>query len=141
MISTRRMLMIGSVISLLCIALCAVFWDGFYLPYKPCRPLVYASGQSSNQARTTIITSDAFDQVINFYNQHLNPQPAAGFATGVWRQLDTQATFVSYACSSSDINMLTAETGCIFIIKEADKTSIVTELLTSEGSSVPCQGP
>ena len=120
---------------------CSLFVDGYYLPFKPCRPLVYDTNLSSGQGSSTFVTSDKMVNVINFYDQHLKQGSVSSFENGVWRKTDNTADLVAYSCSSVDVNMITAETGCIYIIKEINGVRIVSELTRNEGSSVPCQGP
>lgn len=137
---TKRfiLLLVGGV--LLCPSLLYLFIDGYYLPFKPCRPMVYPSGEPMGKGRRDNLVGDSFVQVVAFYDQRLQPTTQKNII-GHWRTTDRRPDIVAYACSAGDINGTTGEQGCMYLLPMAGGTRVITELNVYEGSTVPCQGP
>ncbi len=140
MTSLRKVFLGGMIVFGLLCAGGLVFIDGSYLPYKPCRPLRYQTDQRIGEGVTAEATTDTMTDVIGFYDLHLLPKANGIGENGQWYK-HTSSSGISYSCSATDINLLTAETGCIDITKEGSRIAIRTELNRFEGSSLPCQGP
>ena len=113
-----------------------IFWEGSYLPNKPCRPVVYPEGQTTTEQLSYDI-NDSIEAVLEFYDQRLNVQPFPG-DTGQWRREELSTSKYLYSCYGVDINLLTTETGCIYVNPGGAGTHIETQLLKSEGGSIPC---
>ena len=114
----------------------AVFWDGYWLPGKPCRPIRYPTGETLT-TRESIDTPHTFEDVMSFYESRLLiGQP--GSQSKLWQKELLSKSTTRYSCYEADINGLTAETGCIIVNQVASGTRIVTLLLRGEGSSLPC---
>jgi hypothetical protein len=113
-----------------------VFVSGYYLPYKPCRPVTYPDGK-----RTTVefyfTSTDSLTSVLQFYDQQLDVQPFPG-DIGQWRREKLADSRYLYSCYGVDINNTTTETGCIYIDSDGTNTYIRTELLRAEGANNPC---
>jgi hypothetical protein len=120
-----------------CCGVGLVFWDGYYLPNKPCRPISFPEGRrlggdSSVLSKDTLITVEAF------YDKHLAPKPTGVGDIGDWRKDKLTAGGYRYWCFGNDINLLTTETGCIDI-REVDAGTVIDyRLRRSEGASAPC---
>lgn len=130
----------GALLSLLLVACCcigvALYWDGYYLPNKPCRPITYPDGQTTTTSFSTT-TSDSLDAVLQYYDRQLNVQPYPG-DMGQWIRVEQADSEYLYSCASVDINGLTTETGCVYISSQGEATYIETELLRSEGGNNQC---
>jgi hypothetical protein len=111
--------------------------DGYYLPFKPCRPITYPDGQITTE-KFSHITTTPLDLVLSFYDQRLKAQPVLEADVGEWRKEVLGDTKYLYVCYGVDINGLTTETGCIHVNKEEKGTHITTTLLRSEGGSMQC---
>jgi hypothetical protein len=69
-----------------------IFWDGYYLPAKPCRPFGYPDGSQSGLTEGkwyATTTTDTLDQVRSFYEPRLpvvdNPD------LGQWKRVQLSA--------------------------------------------------
>ena len=122
-------------ICLCCIA-GGVWWDGYYLPDKPCRPVHYPEGTVETN-NTSVITSDPIEVVLNYYDQRLSVKPYPA-ETGVWSREKLSDSTVLYLCYGTDINRLSTETGCIYLQSSNGQTQIQTMLLRSEGGNDSC---
>lgn len=119
-----------------CCILACLTLDGYYLPNKPCRPLTYPNAQQTT-AQFIHTTTNSIESVLQFYDEKLNVQqfPAN---TGQWKREILSDGRYLYSCYGVDINLLTTETGCIYLKGETGSTAIETMLLRSEGSNTPC---
>ena len=88
-----------------------------------------------------IHSDDAFDQVIRFYDQELPKleRAAETIDFGQWQREYSEGG-AAYTCYGVDINMLTTETGCIYLSPELAATKIELLRFRSEGGNVPCPG-
>jgi hypothetical protein len=121
---------------LFCCGALALFFDGYYLPFKPCRPITYPDGTPTTE-NLSYTTTVALDLVLSFFDQRLDAQPFPD-DTLYWRKQKLGESKYLYACAAADINGLTTETGCIFVSREGNGTRIETILLRSEGGGPPC---
>lgn len=124
------------VLSIACCSLAGIYWDGYYLPFKPCRPIIYPDGQSTGE-QLSYSAKVPLDSVILFYDQRLNVRPYPA-DTGQWRREQISQSKYLYSCFGVDINWLTAETGCIYVSGDIEITRIETRLLRGEGGSSAC---
>ena len=118
--------------------------DGYYLPFKACRPIAYPSGtqlQIREGTTLTHITSDEIDVVTRFFDQQLlaSQKKPLGMDLGQWHREKLNRPDYSYVCYGNDINGLTTETGCITLRQTESGTEIESTLFRSEGSHTPCQ--
>jgi hypothetical protein len=133
---------IAVVLSLMLLSVCTcciaggLWWDGYYLPYKPCRPISYAAGKVVTEATSSILPV-SMDVVEKFYDQRLNVQPYPA-EIGEWSRQKLPDSRILYSCPAVDINRLSVETGCIYLWESDGNTHIQTMLLRSEGGTVPC---
>jgi hypothetical protein len=113
-----------------------VWWNGYYLPYKSCRPVAYPNGSVVTQdTRSTV--SEPIDVVIKYYDQRLSVRSnSAEF--GQWTKEILPESRILYSCAAVDINRLSTETGCIYIQSVGGSTEIQTKLLRGEGGEWPC---
>jgi hypothetical protein len=114
-----------------------LFWDGYYLPGKSCRPITYPDARRTTKT-FFLVTSDPIDKVLQFYNQQLDAQPLYLADTGDWKQEQLSNTKYLFSCYGNDINLLTTESGCIYVSIEGSFTRIEGDLVRSEGSNIPC---
>jgi hypothetical protein len=126
----------GLTFLVVCCSLAAFFVDGYYLPFKPCRPITYPEGRKTGQSFSYAAT-DTLDIVLSFYDQHLEVQPWPA-DTGLWRREELEDSRYLYSCYSVDINGLSTETGCIYVSRQDQGTWIEGMLLRSEGDNLPC---
>jgi len=118
----------------------AVYWDGYWLPGKPCRPIRYPTGETIGETLTdpeSVDTPHPFEEVTRFYESRL-PIGQPGSQTKPWERELVSKSMIRYSCYAADINGMTAETGCITVNKVSAGTRIVTMLLRGEGASPPC---
>lgn len=114
-----------------------IFLDGYYLPFKPCRPVSYPSGEIVIEKFSDITTTSP-DSILSFYDENLKPQSPLEANVGQWsKELMGNSKYL-YACYGVDINRLTTETGCIYISEEEEGTLIEAILFRSEGGNIPC---
>ncbi len=119
-----------------CCSLIILFFDGYYLPFKPCRPISYPDGSKMSKQFSYTVTV-AMDTVLSFYDQRLGVQPLPA-DTGQWRREELSDSRHLYSCYGVDINGLSTETGCIYVSKQGEGTHIEGMLLRSEGDNIPC---
>jgi hypothetical protein len=123
----------------LCVCTCwfagVIWWDGYYLPYKPCRPVEYPDGKVIAQDQH-IGVSVPIAAVTGYYDRRLNVRVNA--EDGQWNKENLKDARILYWCVAADINRLSAETGCIYLSSAAGKTEIQTMLLRGEGGEWPC---
>jgi hypothetical protein len=120
-----------------------LWWDGYYLPNKPCRPIAYPAGNLEGIGtgrRFAYITSDSVDLVLAFYDTELKSHTGTDYAdTGEWYRSRKENGTYLYRCYGVDINGLTTETGCIYVAPSVSGALIEGWLLRSEGGHVQCQ--
>lgn len=134
----RRSMLIFAfgVLALLICCLIVLFFEGYYLPFKPCRPITYPDGIKKGK-QFSYTTTATLDVVLSFYDQHLDIQPWPADREQ-WRKEELGSSTYLYSCYAGDINGLTTETGCIYISNEGGSTLIETMLFRSEGGNIPC---
>lgn len=121
---------------LICCGMVALFINGYHLPFKPCRPIIFPNGMQIT-AQVSYTTTVSLDAVLSFYDQRLDAQPFPEDAL-YWKKEELRDSKYLYYCYAGDINFLTTETGCIYVVREEKSTRIDTMLLRSEGSNTPC---
>ena len=123
---------------LICCIAAGLFWDGYFLPGKPCRLLTYPD--ATRTARPfSLVATETIDTVLEFYNEHLSAQPASLADLNEWQVEKLSEGSYLYSCYGTDINLITTETGCIFVSFDDAYTKIVGEFYRSEGSNTPCE--
>jgi hypothetical protein len=135
----RRKILIfalGGLTLLICCGLIGLFFEGYYLPFKPCRPITYPDGTRTGK-HSSYTSTVSLDTVLSFYDQHLDVQPWPA-DTGQWRREKLEGSKYLYSCYAGDINGLTTETGCIYVSGEKERSHIETVLFRSEGGNIPC---
>lgn len=135
----RRTILIsalGGLALLICCCLIGLFFEGYYLPFKPCRPITYPDGVRTTQ-QFSYTTTAPLDVVLLFYDQHLDVQPWPA-DRGQWRREELEDSKYLYSCYAGDINGLTTETGCIYVSSEKESPHIEGMLFRSEGGNTPC---
>ena len=129
------------VVFLLLIPSCVFMWiylDGYYLPFKPCRPITYPEGQTIVK-EISYTTQDSPEVVSQFFNEELGAKPADIVSVdGAWLKEEVAESVTLYWCRGRDINLSTGETGCIYVSPSGDGTHIRTEFQRWEGSSWLC---
>ena len=85
-----------------------------------------------------INTDEPVTKLLSFYEQRLNPKPVHEADIGLWGKEELDMGFYLFSCSSADINGLTTETGCIYIIDEESRRTVITELILAEGDYPQC---
>ena len=133
----RTSLFVGlaMLITLCCLAL--IFYDGYFLPFKPYRPIVYP-GTNRVTKELSYTTEDAFETVSNFLDDHLEVKDAFGGDIGDWvKEIIGEQNYL-YSCYGADINLITTESGCIYVRDTGNGTKIEISFYRSEGSYVPC---
>ncbi len=124
---------------LLCLALCSLtvlFLDGYYLPFKPCRPITYPEGNNTSENFLYTATT-GIDTVLAFYDERLDIQPRPG-DIGLWRREELEDARYLYSCYGVDINGLSTETGCIYVSEQKMGTRVEGMLFRSEGDNLQC---
>lgn len=123
---------------LICCIAAGLFWDGYFLPGKPCRLLTYP-----NATRTakpfSLVVPDPINTVLEYYDEHLDPHLAPLADFNEWEVEKLSDASYLYSCYGSDLNLITGETGCIFVSVDGAYTKIVGEFYRSEGSNTPCE--
>ena len=122
-------------LSICCLAL--VFYDGYFLPVKPCRPIAYP-GTKRVTKDLSYTTKDAFETVSAFLDNHLKTKDAPGGDIGDWVKEKIGERNYLYSCYGVDINLLTSESGCIYVRDTGNTTQINILFYRSEGSETPC---
>lgn len=139
----KRTLVIAAALLTCTLASClavAVFWDGYYLPYKPCRPIGYPTGAVVAQEGHDydFSTGDNLATVVSFYDARLMPTDG-GDPTNHWAKETLPASNYLYRCYGSDVNLLTTETGCIYVEPQiGGTTQIRISFFRGEGNGWPC---
>jgi hypothetical protein len=134
----RRVVMLGMIILIPMCCLCVVFFDGYYLPYKPCRPITYPDGKRITNA-LIYKTEDDYSKVIDFFTQRLSAKKPLLADINEWRVEKLSDSETLFSCYSVDINFLTTETGCIYVYDQDQQVTIETSLIRSEGANAPCK--
>jgi len=133
---TRFAIVGGLGIPFVCCLLTLLFLDGYYLPYKPCRPITYPDAKKTN-AEFSHALNVSIDSVLPFFDHHLDIRTAP-VERGQWQREEVTNSKYVYSCISVDINGLTGETGCIYVVKDEQNTRIHSKLLRWEGGSITC---
>ena len=120
---------------MLCVDL---FWDGYYLPKKPCRPITYPDARRTTKT-FSITTKDSLETVLEFYTQSLGVKPIFDADTGDWRMERLSDKRYLLSCYGADINGVSTESGCIYVSVDGSHTKIDGDLYRSEGSNIPCR--
>ena len=142
----RRIVTVG-MIGLCLISTCCLagflWWDGYYLPNKPCRPITYPTGKiegSGTGRRFAYTSSDPVRSILDFYDKELKAHTGTDYGdTGEWYRSEKENGTYLYSCFGNDINGMTTETGCISVSPSASNTLIEGWLFRSEGGHNPCQ--
>jgi hypothetical protein len=126
----------------LCCLAAGLWWDGYYLPYKPCRPVTYSPNTEVGSGEGMWFlesTSDSLNVVLANYDQRLKPHIVPDYGdTGQWSKEQLPDGRYLYSCFGVDINRLSTETGCIYVKGQATQTQIEGWLFRSEGGNWPC---
>jgi hypothetical protein len=136
--------LIGIILILLCCSLVYIFWDGYYLPNKPCRPILYPTGiepRPSEGQSNFYSTEDSVSEVVQFYDQRLDAIPTLNSDDWVgsrWIRLKLGAASYVYECRSLDINRITKEQGCIYVNETNDGTLVETLFYRYEEETSSC---
>ena len=133
----RILVLVLGLLFLACSGVAVLFWDGYYLPIKPCRPILYPSGERTSK-HTSTATASSIDTLLSFYDRQLNVQFSSSATMGHWSRMDLGSGNYGYSCAAADINGLSSETGCIYISQQPNGFLIETLLIRSEGSNLPC---
>ena len=123
---------------LLCCLMPVLFLEGSYLPFKICRPIGYPDGSRIKLAEGKLSVQQTNDS-INFFDDALPTHVSTFLGTdlGQWQKRQTDANIV-YACYGHDINLLTTETGCIYVRAIDGGTRVEYVRFRSEGGHTPC---
>jgi hypothetical protein len=122
---------------LMCCIAVGIFWDGYFLPGKPCRLLTYPDATRTAKPYSLVV-SDPMNTILEFYDEHLNVQPAPLADFNEWQVEKLNDGSYLCSCYGKDINRITGETGCIYVSVDGDNTKIKSEFYRSEGSNTPC---
>lgn len=122
---------------MLCCISVALFWDGYYLPNKPCRPITYPNAKTTTES-FSILTQDSLESVLEFYSQNLRTKSIYIADTGDWTMEELSTNKYLFSCYAPDMNRITTESGCVYVSFEKTYTRIEGNLTRSEGSNVPC---
>lgn len=136
----RKLTVIGivlaSVVFLCCLPI-VLFFEGSYLPNKPCRPMLYPDGTRTTESQNYTV-ADPIETVLDYYDRRLDAREPSFADTGQWSREQLSNSTIFYSCYGVDINRITTETGCILVSQEASNTRIQTQLWRSEGAHTPC---
>lgn len=135
---TIGVVLTSAIVVCLCV-LSLVWYDGYFLPHKPCRPINYPDGENSWPKPGQFYfysINDPVDKVLQFYTDRLIKVDEAGIFWWELEQLENSKYL--YKCTATDLNGLTVETGCIFVRRNQDITLIETILYRSDTVSRPC---
>lgn len=141
MLNRRKILGLGIILTLIlgcCIGI-YVWEGGYYLPYKPCRPISYPDGKVVVN-EFSYATDEPLNKLLSFYNQRLNAKSALEADVGVWSREELHPTIYLFSCYGVDLNRYTTETGCIYIVnqKEEKKRMVIAKLYWGEGADPQC---
>ena len=141
----------GSVlIILLCCGLVFLFIDGYYLPYKPCRPLKFPSLEKRPLPKWgetyQYRTNQSLDEIVELFDQKLRPlvlseEQSLGIGISAWKRKQIKEGTYVYQCISADINDITLEQGCMYIKESPEGTLIQTRLWVFETANPRCDDP
>lgn len=134
---SQLFILIFMIVLVLCCISVAIFWDGYYLPMKTCRPITYPEGQRITRT-FSVNTQDSTEMVLEFYTNKLNANSASTVEKGKWRMQLLEEDQYLFSCYANDINRITTESGCVYISSEKERTYIVGKFYRSEGSNVQC---
>lgn len=137
----------GTLAILLSCGLYGLFWDGYYLPNKPCRPIEYPTAERIDSKPGEVydyFTDNKIENVIDFFDDELRAIVLSEketleireSASWVRKNIDSQ-TYV-YQCIASDINGATAEQSCLYVKKMEQGTLIETVLWRFETTTWTC---
>jgi hypothetical protein len=126
---------------LLCCCLGALFWDGYYLPNKPCRPVTYPDGKVTTTEFSAQTTPDEMETVLEFFDQRLNAADPSVAIDNQWRKIIQAGSGYLYYCYAADINGISTESGCIYVNSDGKETQIKYMLLRSESGNSTCPQP
>lgn len=96
-----------------CCVLASLFWDGYYLPKKPCRPITYPDAMRTTEA-FSITSQDSLETVLDFYNQNLDTKPLFVADTGDWKMEEISNNRYLFSCYGADINLVDSTAKCNF---------------------------
>jgi hypothetical protein len=133
----KRLIIAAISVALMACGAIATYWNGYYLPNKPCRPTKYPDGEVISED-SSYLTKQSFAEIVDYYDRSLKPVAvqSANFRQWSKEQLDTNR--ILYICQAPDTNGLTTETGCIYVGVEPSGTRISLMLMRSEGSTSQC---
>jgi hypothetical protein len=117
-----------------------IFFDGYYLPFKPCRPIRYPDGKRINR-ELIYETDEDYLKVVDFFTQQLNAEGPLLADDNEWRVKKLSDYETLFSCYGVDINLITAETGCIYVYDQDQQVIVETSLIRSEGANTPCHRP
>jgi len=135
---------LGCLVVILCCCFgIIIWWDGYYLPYKYCRPVTYPDGNMNGLKEGkwfSTTTTASVNSVMVFYDERLltGEHSLGDINLGEWHRKELQDGRLLYECVGIDINLLTVETGCIYISKQNEGTYIESWFLRSEGGTITC---
>jgi len=123
---------------IVCCGLIVLFWNGYYLPQQPCRPISYPGGQTTTAENASYITPDNIEIVLHFFDRHLDAADPSVAVTNQWRKVKTNGSSYLYYCYAGDVNLITTESGCIYIKPDGNNTLVRSMFFRSEGTNTPC---
>lgn len=137
----------GAILLLFCCGLFLLFFDGYYLPYKPCRPLEFPSLEKISFPKRSKIyeyrTNQPIDEVVELFDNRLHPlvlsrEQPLGVGVSDWKRKQLNSKIQVYQCISADINGSTLEQGCLYIRKTRHETAIQMMFGSFETSTFSC---
>lgn len=137
----------GTLVILLFCGLYGLFWDGYYLPNKPCRPIEYPTAERINPKPGEVyeyLTDNEAEDVIDFFDDELNATVLSEKASleiresASWMRKKIDARTYVYQCIASDINGSTAEQSCLYVKEVEQGTLIETVLWRFETTTWAC---
>lgn len=132
---------------LLCCGQYLIFFDGYYLPHKPCRPLEFPSLEKISFPKRGEIyeyrTDQSIDEVVEIFDERLEPvvllqDHSLGVAVSDWKRKSLDSRTEVYQCISEDINGIGFEQGCLHIRETSQETLIQMKFGSFETSTFPC---
>lgn len=141
--------LISLVVIVFCFGAVIIFWDGYYLPNKPCRPISYPDGDKLNEEGEIrrFETQDSVDEVLQFYDQRLDaillkgPDDVENWLLDRWVRLKLEENSYMYQCLATDINRITQEEGCIYIKEISDGSEVEIIFHRFEEAAFDCNDP
>jgi hypothetical protein len=126
-----------------CSATIFFWWGSYYLPFKPCRPITFPDGIEQGQGtglRFSYTVDEPIDEVLSFYDSRLlgKEYRVGGIYLGQWNKQELGNSQFLYYCYGGDINLMTSESGCIYVRHQGQKTRIAAYLYRSEGANTQC---